>query len=197
MLALLVAGGAWPVSAQQLLDRVVARVNGTAITLTDLRAAAALGLVEGDGDAGAAAVGALVDRQLMLGEVERFAPPEPAPAAVQDEADRLRRHAGTRLAPVMEQTGLDEARLRDLARESLRIRAYLDQRFGTLQASDDDAERYYREHPAEFSRNGVVMAFEDAATEARRRASAERRSVAVDRWLRDLRARAEIALPGR
>ena len=96
----------------------------------------------------------------------------------------------------MQSTGLDEQRIRDLARESLRIQAYLNQRFGaTLQVSDEEVEQYYRGHPEEFTRNGVLMSFEEAAPIARQRASALRRSALIAQWLRDLRARAEVATP--
>jgi hypothetical protein len=84
LLALGLAGVASPAAAQQLLDRVVARVDGYAITLTDVNAALALGVVEAPAgaDPQAAAVQRLIDRQLLLTEVARFAPPEPDPAAV-------------------------------------------------------------------------------------------------------------------
>ena len=43
-----------------------------------------------------------------------------------------------------------------LARETLRIRAYIAQRFGTsAQVNEDEARKYYEEHPAEFTRDGV------------------------------------------
>jgi hypothetical protein len=189
--------GFWlsPVSAQQLLDRVVARVNGTIIMLTDVNAAVGLGLVQvtAGEDQEAAATRQLIERQLILAEVARFAPPEPAAAAIEREVAALREHAGAGLEMLMQSTGLDEQRIRDLARESLRIQAYLSQRFGAnLQVSDEEGEQYYRAHPEEFTRNGVLVPYEDAAPVARERASALRRLALVAQWLRDLRARADV-----
>ena len=181
--------------AQQLLDRVLVRVNGIAITLTDVNAAIGLGLVEvvGTDDAQGAATRQLVDRQLIIGEVARFSPPEPDPAAVEREVAALKERAGAGLEALMQSTGLDEERIRDLARDNLRIRAYLDQRFGTnVQVSDEEVEQYYRGHPEEFTRNGVLISFEEAAPIARQRSSALRRSALVAQWLRDIRARAEV-----
>jgi hypothetical protein len=181
--------------AQQLLDRVLVRVNGIAITLTDVNAAIGLGLVEvmGTDDAQGAATRQLIDRQLIIGEVARFSPPEPDPAAVEREVAALKERAGARLEALMQSTGLDEERIRDLARDNLRIRAYLDQRFGTnVQVSDEEVEQYYRGHPEEFTRNGVLISFEEAAPIARQRSSALRRSALVAQWLRDIRARAEV-----
>lgn len=132
-------GTAFP-SAQQLLDRVVARVNNVPITLSDVNAAIGLGIVEAPsaGDPVAAAQVQLIDRQLMLAEVARFAPPEPDARAVDAEMMALRARAGDRLSALMRDTGVDEQRLRELARDTLRIRAYLDQRFGAV--SDARAE---------------------------------------------------------
>jgi hypothetical protein len=184
-----------PVSGQQLLDRVVARVNGAIIMLTDVNAAVGLGLVQvtAGEDPEAAATRQLIERQLILAEVARFAPPEPAAAVIEREVAALRAHAGARLEMLMQTTGLDEQRIRDLARESLRIQAYLSQRFGAnLQVSDEEGEQYYRAHPEEFTRNGVLVPYEDAAPVARERASALRRLALVAQWLRDLRARADV-----
>jgi hypothetical protein len=184
--------------AQQLLDRIVARVNGDALTLTDLKAAMALGVIDAppgpEGDA--LAVERLIDRQLMLREVARFAPPEPAAADVAREVALMTTRVGARLADVMASTGVDHARLNDIARDTLRIAAYLDQRFGTtVQLTDDEVERYYRIHPDEFTRRGSLLPFVEAAPLARQRAGAERRAAAIAQLIRDLRSRADIQIP--
>src|SRR6187397_1111749 len=70
-------------TAQQLLDRIVARVSGTAIMLTDLQAARGFGVITGATDA--AALQQLIDRQLLLIEVGRFPPPDPSEAAIAAE----------------------------------------------------------------------------------------------------------------
>ena len=190
----LIVVAVYPLGAQQLLDRVVARVNGQVITLTDVKAAVALGVVEvpaGGGDT--VAIERLIDRQLVLAEVARFAPPEPAAADVARETAALTARVDSRLAALMESTGIDEARIRDIARDNLRILAYLDQRFGaTVQLTGEEVEQYYRIHPDEFTRNGTLMPFTQAEPFARERGGAERRASTVARWMQDLRARAEV-----
>jgi hypothetical protein len=188
---------AWlPVAtAQQLLDRVVARVNNVAVTLSDVNAALAVGVVEVPEGPGreAAAVERLIDRQLVLSEVARFAPPEPDTAAVDREVAAMKARAGTSFDAVMRATGLDEPRLRDMARDTLRIQAYLDQRFGTtVQVSDEEVSRYYKEHPSEFTRDGSAIPFSDAEPAARQRAATARRDATIDQWMIDLRERAEV-----
>ena len=193
-------GALSPLSAQQLLEKVVARVNTYAITLTDVNAALALGVVDvPPGPAQeATATDRLVDRQLVLTEVARFAPPEPDMAAVEREIATMKARAGARLDAVMQATGLDEARLRDIARDTLRIQAYLNQRFGTMvQVSDEEVALYYRNHASEFQRNGALIPFEEAEPVARQGASAARRGATIVQWLSDLRQRAEIVKSGR
>ena len=180
-------------AAQQLLDRLVARVNGVPITLTDVNAAMALGIVA---TPESAAIEQLIDRQLVLNEVARFVPPEPPAAAVAVEAGSLMTRAGARLPEVMAATGIDETRIREIARENLRIQAYLNQRFGAnVQLTEEEVAQYYRIHPEEFTRGGTLIPFTEAEPLARERASAERRAVTVAQWMRDLRGRAEISLP--
>jgi hypothetical protein len=191
---------AWvsPVSGQQLLERVAARVNGYAITLTDVRVALALGIVEAPAgaDREAVATDRLIDRQLVLAEVARFTPPEPGAAAIASEAARLTAKAGPGLAELMESTGIDQVGIRDVARDDLRIQAYLDQRFGAIvQLTEDEVTQYYRIRPDEFTRNGMLAPFAEVEALVRERAGAERRTAIVAQWIRDLRARADISVP--
>ena len=187
-----------PVSGQQLLERVVARVNGYAITLTDVRAAFALGVVEAPAgaDGEAVATDRLIDRQLVLAEVSRFAPPEPDAVLIATEAARIAARAGSGLAALMASTGIDEASVRDIARDNLRIQAYLDQRFGaTVQLTEDEVTQYYRIHPDEFTRDGILAPFGEVEARVRTRAGDERRAALVAQWVRDLRARADVSRP--
>jgi len=181
--------------AQQLLDRIVARVGATAITQTDVEAALALGIVESrpGEERLAAGIRQLIDRQLLLAEVARFPPMEPPAADVDAVVARMRTRAGADFAAVVKRTGLDEQRIRDLARDSLRIQAYLDQRFGAApQASVQEARAYYEAHPQEFTRNGALVPFEEVETAARESASADRRVRTVTQWLADLRTRGDV-----
>ncbi|MGE0446501.1 MAG: hypothetical protein AB7P99_14840 [Vicinamibacterales bacterium] len=183
----MVLGG--DVAAQQLLDRVLAVVEGTPVTLSDVRAMQGLGIVDAADDAGA--LEQAIDRQLLLYEVQRFPPPEPPAAAIDAEAAALLARPG--LPALMRETGLDERRVREMARERLRIRGYLEQRFGTsVQVSDEEVDRYYREHQDEFLRDGLLIPFAEAEPVARDRASAERLTGLIDDWMAELRTRADV-----
>jgi hypothetical protein len=188
-----------PVSAQgarppKLIDRVAARVNGALILLSDVRAAAALGIIEPGPEPDQ--IRQMVHRQLLVGEIMRFPPQEPAAAAVEAEVARMRARVPD-FAALRREYGLAGGQIEALARESLRIEAYLAQRFGyNGPMPDEQAREYYTAHPAEFTRNGVLVPFESVLGEARERAAAARRREAVAQWLSELEARADIVLPG-
>jgi hypothetical protein len=93
--------------------------------------------------------------------------------------------------------GLAAGQIDALARETLRIEAYLDQRFGAnVSLSDEQTREYYTAHAAEFTRDGVLAPFESVLGEARERAAAARRRDAVAQWVTELEGRADIVLPG-
>jgi hypothetical protein len=184
-----------PAIAQQLLDRVLARIGTEAITQTDVQTLVEFGLIDAKLPTEPAAIRQAIERQLVLKEIARFPPPEPAAAAVDQQFASMTARVGARLDEVMRVTGLDEARVRALARDTLRIRQYLDQRFGiTTQVSEDEARKYFEAHRDRFTRNGEALTFDQAAAEARQGAAAERLGQAVGQWLRDLRARSDVVL---
>ncbi len=116
--------------APELIDRTLAIVSGRTITLSDARTALALGLVEGtavDRDV----VQRLVDRELMLREADRYSPPEPTEAEVQEGLDAARAKAGgdAALDRILAAGGLNRDRLRTWIRDDRRIANYLRQRF--------------------------------------------------------------------
>ena len=122
-------------TSPQVIDRLAAIVAGQPITLSDVNAALEFHLVDVPQDAPnrrEAAVQKLVDRALMLAEVDRFQPPEPDPAEITSRVDALRRQAGSDAAFTreMEVDGMTQDRLRRFIRDDLRISTYLNQRFG-------------------------------------------------------------------
>jgi peptidyl-prolyl cis-trans isomerase C len=186
------------VSAQDLLDRVLARVNGQPITMSDTRAAIALGIVEQpkDVDPILSALRQLVERRLVLDEVARFAPPEPDPASLEGQINALRARVGSpaAIAELEKTTGVGEEQIREIARDNLRIQSYLNQRFGSsVQVTDEDVAQYYRRHQDEFRVNGQLQPFAEAESIARQKAAAERRQAIIFQWMRELRQRADVA----
>jgi hypothetical protein len=75
----------------------------------------------------------LIDRELVLAEVDRYAPPEPTTEAVDREVEQVRRRFPSAAAfdSALARSGIDEQHLRETLRQNLRMRAYLDQRFSS------------------------------------------------------------------
>jgi len=118
----------------EVLDRVLAVVAGDVITLTDVTAAREFGLAVAPlnaPDPTRAILTQLIDRALILAEVDRYVPPEPGSDDVNAGFDIIRRRFPTDEAfrAALARSGIDENHLRETVRQNLRIRTYLSQRF--------------------------------------------------------------------
>jgi hypothetical protein len=155
-----------------VVDRVLAVVNGHLITLSDVRRVADLGLFAagGGGDPTDAVLSQLIDRRQAGG-----------PAGFDAHLAVL---------------GVDAAWLEQWVRDDLRIHAYIEQRFaGAMEATDDEIENYLRQHENEFVRNGQPVPSAEAQSIARERVTSARRQALTDEWLSGLRQRALITRP--
>ena len=181
----------------EVIDRIMAVVDTQIITLSDTRAALRFALVPADVsvDPLAAALQRLIDRRLMIAEVDRYAPPEPLPAQVDAALSVIERRFQDALAMeiALNQTAMSREELRRFVRDTLRIDAYLQQRFASVvQASDDDIVRYYREHSSEFTVDGRLRPLDDVREAARAGAVREQRAALVQQWLEGLRRRGSV-----
>ena len=190
----------------EIIDRVLAVAAGELIMLSDVTAARDLGLVPLEkGSDGVNPIGTvlskLIDRELVLAEVDRYAPPEPGADAIDRELQQVRARFASPQAfeAALVRSGLDENHLRQTLRENLRILAYEDQRFTVAPPSEDELARYYRDHPDLFRRQGQVVPFEAAREDVTRAVTAERRNALIADWVTGLRRRGDVIdlyLPG-
>jgi len=181
----------------ELIERTLALVGGQPITLSDARAAIAFGLVsvERPTDDIPTMTGLLVDRELILREVQRYAPPAPTDAAVDARLDEIRKRfrdaAG--FARALDLHGFTEARLRAWIRDDLRTVAYLAQRFASASTpTDAEISSAYTRERAEFAAAGTT--FEQATPVIRERLISARRAELIDDWLSDLRRRTDVVI---
>lgn len=141
VIVLLVIAGA-PASAE-VIDRIMAVVGGQPVTLSDVNAAYVFRLVQpppGTPDPRVYVLDRLIERHLMLGEVDRFQPPEPAPVEITLRIEEIEQRAGSAeaFAKALAVTGTTREQLRRHVRDDLRMATYLNQRFG---ANPDIAQR--------------------------------------------------------
>jgi hypothetical protein len=153
----------------EVIDRIVAVVRGQIITKSDVDAAAEFGLASNLED--------LIDRTLMLSEVRRVAPPDPAAAAVEARLAGMRAkfNSPAAFARAMAASGIDESVLRAYAADDLRLAVYMDERFSAAAQPTEEEVR-------------------QAGEAARARLAAEHRQTLLNAWAQELRRRADITV---
>ena len=179
----------------ELVERTLAIVGGQVITLGDLNAAIALGLIDVAAEASPVAAGTarLVDRLLILREVQRYAPPDPADAAIDSRLGEVRAKLGAGLPRALELTGFTELRLRAWIRDDLRSQAYLAQRFAAAGTpSEQEIAAAFTRDRAQFESAGT--SFDQAVPILRDRLTAARRRELITDWVSDLRRRTDVVV---
>ena len=168
------------------------------VTLSDVQATTTLGLTPVAAAGGDAALDRWIERLLVLQEVDRFAPPEPAADAVESRLAAVLAPLGTpdAVQTTLARLGIDRAWVQRWVRDDLRIQAYTEQRFaGSLEPTSEELENYYREHAAEFVRDGRELSSDEAHALARDHVMAARRRALLADWLDGLKRRATIVRP--
>jgi hypothetical protein len=193
IVVLLLLGGI-RADADEIIDRVLAVVGTRIITLSDARAALEFGFAPrpASGDAIRAAMTQLIERELMLSEAQRYLPAEPPATAIEQKVSAVRARFPSEDAfqKALTTTGLTLDELRTLVRDDLRIAAYIDDRFASVQPTDAEVFAYARLRRAELAAQAPT---EGAQVElARTRLTAERRQARVADWVNGLRRRANV-----
>jgi hypothetical protein len=197
---LILAVTAGSLASGEVIDRIMAVVLQQPLLLSDVNAALSLQLVQvptGSADPRVVVLDRLIERTLMLGEVERYQPPEPAPAEIDARAREIEARVGSAdaVSRIMAATGMTPERLRQYVRDDLRLATYLNQRFGaSSQPSDAEVQAYYREHQSEFTINGQLQPYEAVAPSIRERLTQSRRATLIADWTASLRRRADVTV---
>jgi hypothetical protein len=179
-----------------LIEAVVATVGDRVIMLSDARLLRDLGVIP-PGTGREDALRQLVDRALMLGEVERFQSPAPSATIVDARIADLRARAGPEgWDAMLRRNGADEERVRAVVEDSQRLETYLEQRFGALaEPSDEDLRQAYdaRRQAAPGDR---LPAFEAMRESLHAELAAARFRTLVDQWIAELRQRGDVSIRG-
>jgi len=181
----------------EVIDRILATVGGALILQSDAVAAARFGFVAlpAQGNPLQFTLDRLIERRLMLIEVDRYAPPEPPRALLDERMQQLdqRIGSGERLDAILRETGFTLEQLRLYVRDDLRIEGYVQQRFGAAyRPSDEEVVAYYRSHEADFTRDGRLRPFDEVREAVRAALLSERQATSVREWMASLRRRTEV-----
>jgi len=196
-LAALLFALAAPAAGRELLDCVIAVVSGTVITLSDARTALQFGLVDagGEKDPVAVAMQWLVDRQLVLDEVNRTEVSDGSAGDVDAAFAQVRKRlaAGRGEAAALAALGLDQEGARRFVRDTVRVRQYLERRFAVVMpGTDAELRAYYAANAGVFSGGGLQLSFDEARPAVERAYQDVQRARAVASWLDRLRRRTEV-----
>ena len=148
----LVPATASPMAGQEVVDRIVARVENDIILLSDVRELEEYQeLVNGKSESESAIVDRLIDQRIVRSEAELSRFPEPK----SEEIDREVRRVVKSFASAEEyearkkQSGLNDAEVRKIVTAQLYLNNYLDSRFRPSAQIDEKAVE-------EFYQNAVV-----------------------------------------
>jgi hypothetical protein len=198
LLTLLMGSGS--VVAQEVIDRVAARVENDIILVSDIRELARYQmLVDGKSESDSQILDRLIDQWIVRNEANVSRYPQPSNEEVQRSLARLKRSFSS---PVefeerRQQSGLSSEELLEMVKLQLYLRNYLDTRFRpSIQVEEKDVQEFYKTRvvPRAESRGQTPPTFE-AAREFIQDAMMQRAiDEQADRWLKESRSRIRVEI---
>jgi parvulin-like peptidyl-prolyl isomerase len=189
---------ATPAPQAQLLDRVLAIVSGSVLTLSDARLVLDMGFVQvpSGKDPVGVAVAWLIERELVLNEAARYEAGEDDFIGVEAALSVVRRRFPTEAAwaAAKRRNAQTDDSLRLFMADSLSAEQFVERRFATLPPPvEADLLTYFEQHRSEFGRGGVAASFEQVRDRVELQVRGERRARAVAEWMARLRRRADVS----
>ena len=185
-------------SAQQVVDRIVARVEDDILFLSELRELGQFQrLAGGQAESDDKLLDRLVDQWIVKTEADSAHFPLPGDADVDRQLDHLQKQFAS--PQVFEngvrETGLSMPQLRRLVAEQLYLTRYIDYRFRpAVQVQQKEIEKYYRETLLpQLAARGEAAPQLDTVEEQIREVLVERGiNLLADRWLAESRSRLHV-----
>lgn len=192
-------------AAAEIVDRLAATVNDTAIPESEVRRALVVSGLEPRPDEDreafrARVLDALIEQHLEYEDAVRFGPAAPGAFEIDKAMATLReRLRATGKDPDAEfaKAGMTVDEVRASIERQLVISGYLRERFAPIAYADEEQarEEYEKRYVPEQKAAGVAPAsFEAVAEEMRRRYSERAFDEEVARWLKELRQKARISI---
>ena len=177
-----------------IIDRVVAVVGSDVIMLSDVRTVTTFGLIP-DARNETDVLTRLIDRALILAEVNRFIVPEPGVGVIEAKLDDLRSSFQTPEAflHALAEVGMTETALARVLLKGWRVENYLEQRFGSMfQPTETELAQYYRGQINHYSVGGERQPFDRIRDQVRRDLQEERQGALIADWITRLYLRAKV-----
>jgi parvulin-like peptidyl-prolyl isomerase len=186
------------VYAQELIDRIVARVENDVILLSELRALSRYQqLVDGKAESDEQILDRLIDQWIVRNEADTARFPHPSDVDVAHGVERLQASFASpeEYETRRKQAGLSNVDIRNMVASQLYLSNYLDSRFRpSVQVDAKEVEDFYQNAvvPRAKARNQAPPAL-DASRDYIQEALVQRGiNEQSDRWLKESRARLHV-----
>ncbi len=184
--------------AQEVVDRIVARVENDVILLSDLRELSHYQmLVDGKTESDAQLLDRLIDQWIVRNEADVSRIAQPSDDEVNRSLERLKRSfsSAEEFEDRREHSGLSEADMRRIMRSQLYLSNYLDTRFRpSIQIDDKAVEEFYetRVIPRAKSREQTPPTLEAARDFIQEALVQKAINEQADKWLKESRSRVRV-----
>jgi hypothetical protein len=192
-----------PQSAGRVIDRIVARIEGDILLLSQVRELGSFQkLVEGRAESDDRLLAELIEQWIVQTEATESRFPEPAQSEVDREFDRLDAQFGSAgsYAAKLRDVGLSEAQLRKLLARQIYVERYIDYKFRpSVQIKSEDVQSYYRNElvPDLTKRNQIVPNEANVEGEIRELLTQRAITELATKWLEETKSRLKIEItPG-
>jgi hypothetical protein len=198
-LALCVAAAiSGPACAQEIVDRIAARVENDIILQSDVRDLSRYQLlVDGKSESDATILDRLIDQWVVRTEAETARFPHPAEIEIQRGVERVQKSFATpaEYEARKKQRGLSDAEIRAIVTSQLYLSNYLDSRFRpSVQVDEKAIEDFYKTAvvPLAKSRGQEPPTLEAARDYIQEALIQNGINEQADRWLKESRARLHV-----
>jgi hypothetical protein len=195
---LLAASAAGALAAQEIVDRIVVRIENDVILLSDVDALKSYQLfVDGKSQSDDAILDRLIDQWIVRTEAEVSHFPRPAEAEIQQSLERLRKSftSAEEYQTRKKQNGLEDSELREMASLQLYLSNYLDSRFRPAVRVEPQAIEDFYQHAVvpRAKARGEEPPSLDAARDFIQEALVQQGiNEQANQWLKESRARLHI-----
>jgi len=196
--AMLAVAGAAFLGAQEILDRIVARVENDIILLSDIQALSRYQqLVDGKSETEGQILGRLIDQWIVRTEADVAHFPPPSDADIDSSLSRLQKSfaSAEEYEVRKKQSGLDDSEIRRIVGTQLYLSNYLDSRFRpSVQIDPKAIEDFYQTAvlPVAKARGQEPPSLEVARDSIQEALIQQRINEQADRWLKESRLRLHI-----
>ncbi len=196
--ALLLAALAAAAPAQEVLDRIAARVDTDIILMSDVRVMARYQtFLDGKAESDTVILDRLIDQWIVRNEAKAAFFPQPSEDEVKRSLERLKRSFSSpeEYDARRKQNGLTDEDVERMLRSQTYLSNYLDSRFrASIQVEEKDIEEFYKTRvvPRAESRGQTPPTLEAARGFIQEALVQRAINVQADRWLKESRARLRV-----